>query len=513
MWSSLRTIGKFKKTDNSALNKFSAVEFGDYFLSVYSSLSANDDIITALPDDLPDYSLSLSISEVSELMRKAKRKSPGPDGIPHWVFRDFASVLAPAVTSIFNRSLDCGVVPSCFKLAHITPIPKCSNAKNVNDFRPISLLPILSKMLEKLVARNWILPFTSNRLDPSQFAYLPGPGKGTTSALTLLYHRVLKFLDKESGAVRVLSLDYAKAFDRLPHSAILESACAIKLPWQAVRWIQNFLTDRQQRVCTTHSTSDWFGVPSGVPQGSVLGPLLFCLVIDKLSTVCSNSDMLKYADDVTVFHYVRDPNDDHLTDEWKNIIAWSKGVGLSLNTDKCFVMDIITKRNLSLRPVPELVNRDFAKILGVIFSSDLSWNRQIGNTISKANKHIYIIRNLKRSGCSPDILRQVSKALIHSILTYGFPVLCNLPKYLMERLMRVERRILRLIGNNAAPCLIDDAERQCTKLFFNTLHDSKHPLRELFLPRDPTLRNRCILRPPRTRTERFKNSFLRFCPT
>ena len=512
LWSSIRAVGKISKSDNSA-HDFSADEFRIYFASVYSSLFRNCNDINFSSEGLPDFPLCLQVSEVENLMRQVKRKSPGPDGIPHWVFRDYASILAPAVSSIFNRSLNCGTVPSCFKVAHLTPIPKSSNAKKVNDFRPISLLPILSKMLEKLVAVKWILPFIKNKLSQTQFAYLPGPGKGTTSALTLLYHRVLQFLDKESGSVRVLTLDYAKAFDRLPHSAILESACNFKLPFQAVQWIHNFLTDRRQRVHIPHSTSDWFCVPSGVPQGSVLGPLLFCLVIDNLSPICPNSDMLKFADDVTLLHYVRTPSDDCLAKEWNSINAWSARVGLSLNIEKCSVMDISTKRSLRLSPISELANKDHTKILGVTFSSDLSWNKHIDIIVSKANKRIFVMRNLKRSGCPPQILCQVYKALIQSVLTYSFPVFCNLPKYLMDRLLRVERRILKLIGNDSAPSLTTNAERQCKKLFSNILRDSTHPLRELFIPREPTFRNRCTLRPPRTRTKRFGNSFLRFCFT
>ena len=347
----------------------------------------------------------------------------------------------------------------------------------------------------------------------SQFAYLPGPGKGTSSALTLLYHRVVSFLDKGSGAVRILTLDYAKAFDRLPHSAIIDSACTLKLPLQAVRWIYNFLSGRQQRVRIANSSSDWFCVPSGVPQGSVLGPLLFCLVIDHLSSTCPNSDMLKFADDVTLLHYVRDPVDDRLSEEWSNVIAWSSEVGLTLNVDKCCVMDIITKRGLCLHPISGLVNKNHTKILGVTFSSDLSWNRHIDNIVSRANKRVYILRNLKRSGCHPEILHRVHKALIQSVFTYCFSVYCNLPNYLLNRIRRVERRVLRLIGSDATPSFILDAERQCTKMFLTILHDSEHPLRELFLPRIPTVRNPCILRRPRTRTKRLENSFLRFCFT
>ena len=169
----------------------------------------------------------------------------------------------------------------------------------------------------------------------NQFAYVPLPGRGTTSALSLINNYILRFLDEGSGAVRVLSVDFSKAFDTLPHRTIIDSAIHFSLPRQAVEWIYSFLCDRRQRVNFQDSVSDWCSCVSGVPQGSIIGPLLFCLAIDSLSSVCANSAMIKYADDVTVLHFVRREEDDDLQCEMDNISAWSRSAGLSLNPTKC----------------------------------------------------------------------------------------------------------------------------------------------------------------------------------
>lgn len=508
LWSAIHMIGKSKKS-KSSIQRFTAEEFSHFFTSVYSQSISESPFI--LPNDLPSMPLSFDPALVETLMNTLKRKSPGPDEVPSWVLKKFASDLAPAITCIFNQSVRQGIVPPCFKDANITPIPKCTNARQVSDFRPISLTPLLSKILEKLVVLNWILPFVKDKLDPSQFAYIPGPGKGTSTALTLLHHHILKFLDGRSGAVRVLSVDYAKAFDRLPHNVILRSACDLKLPRESLLWIRDFLSDRRQRVQISHSCSDWFSPPSGVPQGSVIGPLLFCMVIDGIKAVCTNSAMIKYADDLNVLHFIRDESEDELLWEWNHILEWSAQFGLPVNANKCAIMDVITKRGLDVANIPNVPSKPHLRILGVTFSCDLSWNEHVRSVVSKANKRMFILRNLRRAGCSSVILLRVYKSMILSLLTYCFPVFCNMPLYLKERLARVERRALRIVGVETS--LLDAAfSKSCESLFNAVLGDDAHPLRELFLPRNPTVRNPCSLRPPLARTKRLKNSFLKYCP-
>ena len=125
------------------------------------------------------------------------------------------------------------------QIRRISPVAKCSHPCDVSHFRPISLLPILSKVLERAAARHWILPHNFSSANPSQFAYIPGSGKGTTSVLTLMQHEILEFLDS-SGAVRLLSIDFAKTFDKIPHSGIIEASIRFRLPKEAISWLMSF---------------------------------------------------------------------------------------------------------------------------------------------------------------------------------------------------------------------------------------------------------------------------------
>ena len=170
------------------------------------------------------------VSDIEYQLRRLKNKGAGPDEIPPWVFRDFVFVLSSAVTYIFNQSISLGIMPNRLKLANIVPIPKCRNPSQMKEFRPISLLPVMSKVLERLICQKLILPLLRSHLNPNQFAYIPGSKSGTTTALTLISQKVLQFLDTSSGGVRVLAIDFSRAFDCARHYMIISAAKNHSLP-------------------------------------------------------------------------------------------------------------------------------------------------------------------------------------------------------------------------------------------------------------------------------------------
>ena len=207
--------------------------------------------------------------------------------------------------------------------------------------------------------------------------------------MTLLNHHILKFLDSESRAVRVLSVDFSKAFDRLPHKTNSVPAINSGLPRQAISWIDSFLCDRRQRVKIDSSLSSWSHCGSGVPQGSVIGPLLFCLATDSLTSVCNNSKVVKYADDITLLHFLRKDDDDQLQREVDNICTWSRSSGLPLNPSKCHVMNVITKSSLTVNDVFDsdgvvIPSTTSMKILGVTLTENLRWDAHLEDITKKS---------------------------------------------------------------------------------------------------------------------------------
>ena len=510
LWKSLSTLARIPKKNSSC--KFAPVDFVNYFSSVFNS-SSSSSRQTVVPENIPIFSFSDIIFQI----RKLKNHSYGSDGIPGWIFKRFADFLSPAIVSLFNRCLAEGTFPRCFKMANILPVPKCARPMRVADFRPISILPTLSKLFERILVNKLILPSVRDKVSSTQFAFIPRSGSGTVSALTLAQHNILSYLDRSSGAVRVLSVDLRKAFDKVPHHIVLEACLNFNMSSSLFNIISSFLSDRLQRVLVNGVFSDWSSVSSGVPQGSVLGPILFTLATDSFSPVCTNSTVIRYADDILLLHFVRNSADDSLQVEWNNLVQWSSNLMIPINENKSHVMNIVTKSQLALpsvvvSPDSHLRSVDHFTFLGVVLSSDMKWKRHIDFTVSKASKRLFIIRNLRKAGCPPALLFRCYTAFIRSLLSYSFPCFCNLPDCLLTKLLRIERRVLRIVGNvDPSENLSSFLHRSCLKLFSAITHHSDHPLRVMFdSSHSRSVRNTSAFRPPFAKTKRFSNSFIKY---
>ena len=516
LWNAIDILCNRKKVSPN-VQDLTADDFSSYFSSVFQSRVYNESSFDI--ECLSIQNMEVSVADVLPYLRNLKRKSCGPDGLPYWVFRDSRHVLAPVITILFNRCLNHCIFPECFKVANVCPIPKTARPNTVNDFRPISMLPILSKVFEKIICDKWLVPSIRDKVQASQFAYVPGSGKGPVMATTTIYLNCLKFLDQKSGCVRMTTVDLKKAFDRLTHSSIVQACIRFELSKNLTDLIVSFLSNRKQRVLLNQTYSSWAGVTSGVPQGSVLGPILFCMVIDDLAPLCPNSTFIKYADDLTILHSFRNECEDNLQQEIDNVFNWCRDKSLDVNLMKSNVMNIVTKRNFSCNSVQApngvfLSDVPHLKILGCHFSSDLKWDKHVEIIVRKASKRIHLILSLKRAGCSTSLLFNVYCTCIRPILLYCFPTVCNMPKALLKKLLSVEKRVLRIIGpcNDERPSLLSAADLMCSKTFQSVANDPRHPLRCFFDDRYVTTRNACPLKRPRTKTKRFLASFVRYCP-
>ena len=279
-------------------------------------------------------------------------------------------------------------------------------------------------------------------------------------------------------------------------------------------WVPNFLTDRFQRVKVNERSSSWQPVLSGVPQGSVLGPLLFCMFIDSLHSLCDNSVTYKYADDVNIVHFIRKVEEDNLQLEFDNVLEWSFNYHLPINQAKCSVMDIITKKSIVCSPLTSssgmLPRVSSLRILGVTISDNLRWNNHIESVLKRSNKRVYLIRNLKRAACPPPAMLLAYNSIIRPLLLYAYPCFCNLPAYLQERLLKFERRIFRIIGAKNDISVIEAGDQFCQKLFDKVSRSNSHCLRRCFSQQLTNTRQSLKLRPIRSRTSRLSRSFIRF---
>ena len=261
-----------------------------------SAAACNDLLCT--PDEVYFYLSSLDPSMVT-----------GPDGISARMLRQTADSITTSVTELLNLSLRSGCVPKEWKKSNVVPIPKTSPPSAPSNYRPISLLSILSKVMERHV-HLFITEHLRDHhpLSDSQWGFQAG--KSTETGLLATVHSWLNILEQrqEVGAV---FFDLRKAFDSVPHARLMAKLQQIGLNDHILAWIGDYLTGREQRVTVNGSTSQYSVVPSGIPQGSVLGPLLFLIYVDDLARIplSASSEAVLYADDLLLFrpiHVIED---------------------------------------------------------------------------------------------------------------------------------------------------------------------------------------------------------------
>jgi hypothetical protein len=293
-----------------------------------------------------------------------------------------------------------GVVPSEWKLANIIPIFKSGDKNNFSNYRPISITSTVSKILEKIICKHLLHHlYQTGQVDKNQHGFLPRRSCSTMHLETINNWQQIPDCNP-GGHIHAISLDWEKAFDRIPHSRLLLKLRGAGFNGSLLQWFKCYLYQRKQRVIFGGQFSDEFDVPSGVIHGSVLGPLIFNLFISDLSNAVS-SDLVLYADDSTLYRHISSfPDEIALQEDLNNIVVWSLNNGMSLNVKKCKFMDITLS---SLRRFGRytvngnlLDHSDCIKLLGVYISFDLSWNKHVDYTRNKPAQLLgFVNRNLK----------------------------------------------------------------------------------------------------------------------
>ena len=246
------------------------------------------------------------LRDIIEIIRSVKAsKAAGIDDIPARLVKDGAEELVAPLTIMINRSLECGLFPTQEKCAKITPIYKSDSKSNLDNYRPISVLTIISKIVEKVVYLQRSSYLEVNKmLSENQYGFRQK--RSTNHAVTRLVDDMRLSIDK--GAVTgAVFLDLRKVFDSVQHACLLQKLPCYGILHQELHWFEDYLFNRTQIVNFDGVNSDLQAITYGVPQGSILGPLLFSILVNDLETVLERAEVLFYADDTVLYFAHRDP--------------------------------------------------------------------------------------------------------------------------------------------------------------------------------------------------------------
>ena len=368
-------------------------------------------------------------------------KAAGPDRISSRVLKELAYKLYRPLTTLFQNSLNSGLVPNQWKSALVTPIFKKGDKHNPANYRPVSLTSICCKVLEHIVAKALLCHLESNKiLIENQHGFRHSHSCETQ--LLMFVDELLRSMSKGKQIDAVI-MDFSKAFDMVPHNSLLVKLSGYGIQDKTLDWIGSFLSDRSQRVVVEGEQSDPAPVTSGVPQGSVLGPILFLVFINDLPKAINSSCRL-FADDTIVYREISSPTDSAaLQHNLEALQCWEKRWGMSFNPSKCNTINITRKEDplvteYTLKDEP-LENVKIASYLGIQISRDLSWHRHVAKVSAKGNKSLgFIRRNIRTSSKATKTLAY--QTLVRPSLEYASCVWAPHLKHLREAIEKIQRR-------------------------------------------------------------------------
>ena len=386
------------------------------------------------------------IDAIDELSNNA---TSGPDGISAVLLKACKKVLCKPLYILWRKCLDLGVTPESLKIAHITPIFKDGHQGVASNYRPIALTSHLIKIFEKVVRNNITKYLEDNHLfNTSQHGF-----RRRHSCLSQLLNHFENIISRleELNNVDVIYLDFAKAFDKVDHSILMEKLRILGIQGTLYVWIESFLRNRKQKVMVNGFLSDPVLVKSGVPQGSVLGPLLFLIMIYDIDCGLLDSFLSSFADDTRLGMSIKNQDDViKFQDDLNRVYKWAKDNNMDFNNNKFeavrYGLNTMLKETTKYFGPDGIMieTKTHVKDLGVTMSSDASFCEHVTRTCQKARNMVaWILRTFKTRDRLPMIT--LWKSLVQPIMDYCSQLWCPTQPSLIKQLEAVQQNFTRKV--------------------------------------------------------------------
>lgn len=383
--------------------------------------------------------------EIKSTLQSIKNKnSTGEDGLSAHIFLNLPDSALLVLVGAVNRSWETGTFSSCLSTAKVIPIHKEGSLDDPSNFRPISLLSTLSKIIEKLV-KTRVLSFidANDILNKCQFGFRENTG--TNDAVYHLMHDLYSHIN-DGGVSAAVFCDLSKAFDCVSHEILLRKLHHYGFRGVTLSWFSSFLLGRRQRVFIGSNCSNYQPIDWGVPQGSVLGPVLFLLYINDLANLQIHGKFTIFADDTTIMWQAPDPVSLHeiILRDLQKVKVWCDSNLLTLNPTKtklvCFKCSLA---DVSIDGAPVEIKPD-SKFLGIFIDGDLKFHTHINSLAKKLSSGCFAVRTSVRE-LGPRIGRMVYYSLFESHLRYGIAFWGNANSYMLQMLFIIQKRAVRYI--------------------------------------------------------------------
>jgi hypothetical protein len=509
-------------------SKSKATAFNDFFLS-HSNIDTSHAELPPVEEDPQNIEkIEATEKEVYDIIKSIDpSKATGPDGISPKLLYEAAHSIVPSLTRLINMSLLLSKVPQKWKLANVIPLFKSGDKSSVNNYRPVSLLSCASKILERIVFKHLYNYIRDNHLiSPHQSGFQPGDS--TVNQLSFLYHTFCEALDKKKD-VHIVFCDISKAFDRVWHDGLLYKLKKFGIYGSLLQWLASYLSDRYQRVVVKGQHSETGLIKAGVPQGSVLGPLLFLIYINDITTL-TRANIKLFADDTSLYIEIDNPNTavQTLNTDLEAVQNWADQWLVKFSPAKTKLMTC-SYRKKDHPPIRfnnvTLADVDHHKQLGLTLSSNLSWSTHINSILHSVSPMGDVLKRLKYN-LDRKSVESIYFSFIRPKLEYGSHIWDNCSKQDAEALEKFQLEIARTVTGarkGTSHNLIYQetnwqtlAERRsaCKIKYFSKIVNKETPeYLQTLLPHKvgevrPAARNADNFVVLRARTETFRRSFI-----